>query len=40
MVKRTPHGESRREGGERPTADAARDKAATHEIYRDVKSGF
>jgi hypothetical protein len=40
MVKRTSHGESRHEGGERPTAEAARDKAAAHEIYRDVESGF
>ena len=40
MVKRTPHGESRHEGGERPTAEAARDKAAAREIYRDVDSGF
>ncbi len=39
MVKRTPHGESRHEGGDRPTAEAARDSAAAHEIYRDVKSG-
>ena len=40
MVKRTPHGEGRHEGGERPTAEAARDKAAAHEIYRDVESGL
>lgn len=40
MVKRTSHGEGRHEGGERPTAEAARDKAAAHEIYKDVESGF
>ena len=40
MVKRTPHGESRHEEGERPTAEAAQDRAAAHEIYRDVESGF
>ncbi|HJQ31547.1 MAG TPA: hypothetical protein VJ866_05195 [Pyrinomonadaceae bacterium] len=40
MVKRTSHGESRHEGGERPTAEAARDKATAHEIYRDVESGL
>ncbi len=40
MVKRTPHGESRHEGGERPTAEAARDRAAAHEIYRDAESGY
>jgi hypothetical protein len=40
MVKRTPHGESRREGGERPTAEAVRDRAAAREIYRDVESGY
>jgi len=39
MVKRTPHGEGRREEGERPTAEAARDKASAREIYRDVESG-
>ena len=39
MVKRTPHGEGRREGGGRPTAEAARDKTAAREIYRDVESG-
>lgn len=39
MVKRTPHGEGRHEGGERPTAEAARDSAAAHEIYRDAESG-
>jgi hypothetical protein len=40
MVKRTRHGESRHEGSERPTAEAARDKEAAHEIYRDDESGF
>ncbi len=40
MVKRAPHGESRHEGGERPTAEAVRDRAAAHEIYRDIESGF
>ena len=40
MAKRTPHGESHHEAGERPTAEAARDKAAAHEVYRDVKSGL
>lgn len=40
MVKRTPHGESRREEGGRPTAEAARDKTAAREIYRDVESGY
>ena len=40
MIKRTPHGESRYEGGGRPTSEAARDKAAAHEIYRDVESGY
>jgi len=39
MVKRTSHGESRREDVERPTKEAARDKATAHEIYRDVESG-
>lgn len=39
MVNRTPHGEGRHEGGERPTAEAARDKSAAHEIYRDAESG-
>lgn len=40
MVRRTPHGEGRHEGGERPTAEAARDKQAAQEIYRDVESGL
>jgi hypothetical protein len=40
MVKRTPHGQGRREEGERPTAEAARDRAAAREIYRDVESGY
>jgi hypothetical protein len=40
MVKRTPHGEARHAGGKRPTAEAVRDKAAAHEIYRDIESGF
>jgi hypothetical protein len=40
MVKRTPHGESRHEDKKRPTAEAARDKEAAHEIYRDVESDF
>jgi hypothetical protein len=40
MVKRTPHGEGRREEEERPTAEAAQDKAAAREIYRDVESGY
>jgi hypothetical protein len=39
MVKRTPHGDSRREESERPTAEAARDKAAAREIFRDAESG-
>ena len=39
MTKRTPHGQSRREEGERPTAEAARDKEAAREVYRDVESG-
>jgi hypothetical protein len=39
MVKRTPHGGGRHEGGERPTAEAARDKGSASEIYRDVESG-
>jgi hypothetical protein len=33
MTKRTPHGESRHGDEERPTAEAAQDKAATNEIY-------
>jgi hypothetical protein len=40
MVKRTPHGEGRHEDRKRPTAEAARDKTAAHEIYRDVESGL
>jgi hypothetical protein len=40
MVKRTPHGESRREEGDRPTAEAAQDKKAATEIYHDVESGY
>ncbi len=40
MVKRTPHGVSRHREEERPTGEAARDKAAAHEVYRDVESGY
>lgn len=38
MTKRTPHGEERHADAARPTSEAARDKAAAIEIYRDVRS--
>lgn len=40
MVKRTPHGASRHTDADRPTSEAARDKLETHEIYRDIESGY
>jgi hypothetical protein len=40
MTERTPHGEERHEGGERPTAEAAQDKGSANEIYLDVESGL
>lgn len=40
MTKRTPHGEERHADAGRPTSEAAGDKAAAQEIYRDVESGY
>jgi hypothetical protein len=40
MNKRTPLGEERHEGGERPTAEAAQDKESASEIYLDAESGL
>jgi hypothetical protein len=37
MVKRTARADAKRE---RPTAEAARDKASSREIYRDAESGY
>ncbi|MDQ3256483.1 MAG: hypothetical protein M3R15_21780 [Acidobacteriota bacterium] len=38
MTDRTPHGEERHADADRPTSEAARDKAATNEVYRDAES--
>ena len=39
-MERTPHGKERREDEERPTSEAAKDKAAATEIYIDAKTGY
>lgn len=39
MTERTSHGEERHADADRPTGEAASDKAAAHEIYRDIESG-
>jgi hypothetical protein len=39
MSKRTPHGERRHAEADRPTSEAAGDKASAHEIYKDYESG-
>lgn len=39
MDKRTPHGEERHADENRPTEEAARDRAASREIYMDIESG-
>jgi len=40
MVKRTSHGEDRHADADRPTSEAASDKAAASEIYQDNESGY
>jgi hypothetical protein len=39
MSDRTTHGEQRHEEGDRPTSEAAADKANSNEIYEDIESG-
>lgn len=39
MTKRTPHGERRHTGADRPTREAAGDRATTGEIYLDADTG-
>lgn len=39
-MRRTEHGEERHEEKERPTGEAARDKAESNEIYSDVETNF
>ena len=40
VTERTPHGEERHADANRPTSEAAADKATAKEIYRDVESGY
>lgn len=39
-MKRTEHGEERHEEKERPTNEAAKDKAESNEIYLDIETGY
>ena len=39
-MKKTPHGEERHKDQERPTGEAAKDKAEATEIYIDIETGY
>ncbi len=40
MTDRTPHGAQRHQEPDRPTSEAASDKATASEIYLDIESGY
>ena len=40
MSRRTPHGEERHDDPDRPTSEAASDRASASEIYLDLESDY